>query len=135
MTPCLATTAAVRDLVIGINRQEIRPPTGQVDSPGSNPLARARFTKLTDSEHPEFGVYEYEAVLDALAAGEQRTRPHHALLRVVSRIREPSSRLILTYAIAIGSFHGINAVLAQNVAGRHMGLVIVSDPLQSGRGE
>jgi len=45
-------------------------------------------------------------------SGEPRTKPRRALVGVVSRVAEPSSRLILIYAIAIGSYHGINAVLA-----------------------
>ena len=45
-------------------------------------------------------------------AKAKRTRPYQALLGVITRVNQPASRLILTYAIAIGSFHGINAVLA-----------------------
>jgi MFS family permease len=39
-------------------------------------------------------------------------RPREALLRVISHSGEPASRLIWIYAIAIGAFQGITAILA-----------------------
>src|SRR5262249_7390168 len=42
----------------------------------------------------------------------KRTPPGQALVRVLSHPKEPSSRLILIYAIAIGASQGTNAVLA-----------------------
>lgn len=41
-----------------------------------------------------------------------RTSPWRALSRVVTHVGEPSSRVILVYAIAIGAFHGVTSVLA-----------------------
>lgn len=46
------------------------------------------------------------------APGSVRTSPRQALWRVLARPSEPASRLILIYAIAIGAFQGISAVLA-----------------------
>ena len=43
--------------------------------------------------------------------GPKRTPPGQALLRVISHASEPASRLIWIYAIAIGAFQGINAVM------------------------
>ncbi len=48
----------------------------------------------------------------AAHAGHVRTSPQRAVWHVIARPREPASRLILIYAIAIGAFQGINAVLA-----------------------
>ena len=45
-------------------------------------------------------------------AAHERVSMGQALWRVVSRAGAPSSRLIWTYAIAIGAFQGISAVLA-----------------------
>ena len=39
-------------------------------------------------------------------------RPREALLRIISHSAEPASRLIWIYAIAIGAFQGITAILA-----------------------
>ncbi|MEZ5966893.1 MAG: MFS transporter [Planctomycetota bacterium] len=44
--------------------------------------------------------------------GSQRTSPRHAAWRVLAHPVEPASRLIWTYAVAIGAFQGISAVLA-----------------------
>ncbi|MBK8100281.1 MAG: MFS transporter [Planctomycetes bacterium] len=45
-------------------------------------------------------------------AGAVRKSPREAFWYVLSQPTQPASRLILTYAIAIGAFQGINAVLA-----------------------
>ncbi|MGQ0765800.1 MAG: MFS transporter [Gemmatimonadota bacterium] len=44
--------------------------------------------------------------------GQPRRRSREAVLRVLSHSGEPASRLILIYAIAIGSFQGVNSILA-----------------------
>jgi MFS family permease len=49
---------------------------------------------------------------DAHPPGAVRRSPRQALWRVISHSAEPSSRLIWIYAIAIGAFQGITAVLA-----------------------
>ncbi|MFN8581219.1 MAG: MFS transporter [Gemmatimonadaceae bacterium] len=59
------------------------------------------FKYLTESRHP------HESHANA-----PRRRPREALWRVISHSAEPSSRLIWIYAIAIGAFQGITAVLA-----------------------
>lgn len=41
-----------------------------------------------------------------------RSRPREAVMRVITHTREPSTRLIWIYAIAMGSFQGVTAVLA-----------------------
>lgn len=46
------------------------------------------------------------------ASDVERRSPRQALWRVISHSSEPSSRLIWIYAIAIGAFQGITAVLA-----------------------
>lgn len=46
------------------------------------------------------------------APGAARTSPRGAVWRVLARPAEPASRLILIYAVAIGAFQGISAVLA-----------------------
>src|SRR6185295_12488564 len=48
----------------------------------------------------------------AVAAGEVRRSSRQVMLRVVSHSGEPSSRLIWSYAIAIGAFQGSFSVLA-----------------------
>src|SRR6185295_16464682 len=48
----------------------------------------------------------------AVAAGEVRRSSRQVMLRVVSHSGEPASRLIWTYAIAIGAFQGSFSVLA-----------------------
>ncbi len=45
-------------------------------------------------------------------AGTPRRSSRQAAWQVIARSREPASRLILTYAIAIGAFQGVNTVLA-----------------------
>jgi predicted MFS family arabinose efflux permease len=45
-------------------------------------------------------------------ASVERTSVRHAAWRVIAHSGEPSSRLILIYAIAIGAFQGTNTVLA-----------------------
>lgn len=47
----------------------------------------------------------------ARAKDQPPVRAHHAIWRVVAKPTEVASRLILIYAIAIGAFQGINAVL------------------------
>ena len=48
----------------------------------------------------------------AVAAGEVRRSSRQVIWRVISHSGEPSSRLILTYAVAIGAFQGSFSVLA-----------------------
>ncbi|HUF26046.1 MAG TPA: MFS transporter [Gemmatimonadaceae bacterium] len=48
----------------------------------------------------------------ALAGGRRVGRSRDAVRRVISHSAEPASRLIWIYAIAMGAFHGMTAVLA-----------------------
>jgi MFS family permease len=55
---------------------------------------------------------------EAKTAATSRARSFEALTRVVTHSSEPASRLIWIYAIAIGAFRGVNAVLALFLAVR-----------------
>ena len=55
---------------------------------------------------------------EAKTAPTSRARSFEALTRVVTHSSEPASRLIWIYAIAIGAFRGVNAVLALFLAVR-----------------
>ena len=65
-----------------------------------NMVFAARY--LTESRDPS----------DHVATDEPRKTSKQAILRVISHSSEPSSRLIWTYAIAMGAFQGSFAVLA-----------------------
>lgn len=56
--------------------------------------------------------YLKESNVETAKSDRPRTSARGAMLDVVKRISLPSSRLILIYAIAIGAFQGITAVLA-----------------------
>lgn len=56
--------------------------------------------------------YLKESNAETAKSDRPRTSARGAMLDVVARISLPSSRLILIYAIAIGAFQGITAVLA-----------------------
>lgn len=56
--------------------------------------------------------YLKESNVEAAKPDRPRTSARGAMLDVIARISLPSSRLILIYAIAIGAFQGITAVLA-----------------------
>jgi len=55
---------------------------------------------------------------EATTSPTSRARSFEALTRVVTHSSEPASRLIWIYAIAIGAFRGVNAVLALFLAVR-----------------
>jgi len=67
---------------------------------GLNMLFAARY--LTESRHP----------IEPPQDGYVRPTSRQAIWRVISRSSEPSSRLILIYAISIGAFQGSFSVLA-----------------------
>jgi multidrug resistance protein len=55
---------------------------------------------------------ESRDMTEARATGKKPVRSRDAVLRVVTHSREPAPRLIWIYAIAMGAFNGVNAVLA-----------------------
>ena len=61
---------------------------------------------------------ESRDMLEARTVPTSRARSFEALTRVVTHSSEPASRLIWIYAIAIGAFRGVNAVLALFLAVR-----------------
>ena len=61
---------------------------------------------------------ESRDMVEAKASGKIRPRSRDAVLHVVTHSREPSSRLIWIYAIAMGAFQGVNAILALFLAAR-----------------
>ncbi len=61
---------------------------------------------------------ESRDMAEAKSAPTGRARSLEALTRVVTHSSEPASRLIWIYAIAIGAFRGVNAVLALFLAVR-----------------
>lgn len=68
-----------------------------------------------------FFAYHYLVESHGAAArgkGQQPGRGREAIWRVVSHSAEPASRLIWIYAIAMGAFHGVTAILALFLAVR-----------------
>jgi multidrug resistance protein len=61
---------------------------------------------------------ESRDMADAAARPRAPGRSREAIVRVVTHSADPSSRLIWIYAIAMGAFHGVNAVLALFLADR-----------------
>ena len=55
---------------------------------------------------------ESRDMVEAKASGKRRSRSRDALVQVVTHSTEPASRLIWIYAIAMGAFQGVNAILA-----------------------
>lgn len=62
---------------------------------------------------------ESRDMVEARAHAHKRTRSHEALRKVVTHPDEAASRLIWIYAIAMGAFHGVNAILALFLADRY----------------
>ena len=56
---------------------------------------------------------------EAAAQPRRKGRSLEAITRVVTHARDPASRLIWIYAIGMGAFHGVNAVLALFLANRY----------------
>ncbi|MDB4905354.1 MAG: multidrug resistance protein [Gemmatimonadetes bacterium] len=63
-------------------------------------------------------LHESRDFADAKANPRVRGRSREAVLRVISHPAEPASRLIWIYAVAMGAFTGVNAVLALFLAQR-----------------
>ena len=61
---------------------------------------------------------ESRDMVEAKATAAIRPRSRDAILHVVTHSREPASRLIWIYAIAMGAFQGVNAILALFLAAR-----------------
>jgi MFS family permease len=61
----------------------------------------------------------HESNTERNPSNRRRVSSWSAVLGVLRRIELPSSRLILTYGIAMGAFQGINSVLALFLAARH----------------
>ena len=57
-------------------------------------------------------------MVEAKAAGRVRPRSRDAVVHVLTHSSEPASRLIWIYAIAMGAFQGVNAILALFLAAR-----------------
>ena len=62
---------------------------------------------------------ESRDMTEAAAQPRRKGRTGEAVARVVTHSGEPASRLIWTYAIGMGAFHGVNAVLALFLAARY----------------
>lgn len=61
---------------------------------------------------------ESRVATEPTAGAAPRSTPREALWRVISHSADPSSRLILIYAIAMGSFQGVTAMLPLFLAAR-----------------
>src|SRR5690606_11414989 len=61
---------------------------------------------------------ESRDMAEAASRPQAKGRPREALSRVITHAGEPASRLIWIYAIGMGAFHGVNAVLALFLAAR-----------------
>jgi multidrug resistance protein len=61
---------------------------------------------------------ESRDMVEAKATNRIRPRSRDAVLHVVTHSSEPASRLIWIYAIAMGAFQGVNAILALFLAAR-----------------
>ena len=62
---------------------------------------------------------ESRDLVEAHAHADKRTHSHVAVRKVVTHPDEPASRLIWIYAIAMGAFQGVNAILALFLAARY----------------
>ena len=65
-----------------------------------------------------FFLSESRDMVEAHASGKIRPRSRDAVLHVVTHSSAPASRLIWIYAIAMGAFQGVNAILALFLADR-----------------
>ena len=65
-----------------------------------------------------FFLSESRDMVEAHASGRVRPRSRDAVLRVLTHSSAPASRLIWIYAIAMGAFQGVNAILALFLADR-----------------
>jgi MFS family permease len=61
---------------------------------------------------------ESRDMVEAKAAARIRPRSRDAVMHVLTHSNEPASRLIWIYAIAMGAFQGVNAILALFLAAR-----------------
>ena len=61
---------------------------------------------------------ESRDMVEAKATGSIRPRSRDAVLHVLTHSNEPASRLIWIYAIAMGAFQGVNAILALFLSAR-----------------
>ena len=63
-------------------------------------------------------LVESRDMVEARSSVHKRGRSRDAVLRVITRSSEPPSRLVWIYAIGIGAFQGLNAILALFLAAR-----------------
>ena len=109
--------AAVYQQATGIDVQALDHPLGTFLGPHGPGLAAAALCVLNIGFAWRFLV-ESRDMVEARATKHRPGRSRAAVLHVITHSNEPAPRLIWIYAIGIGAFQGMNAILALFLAAR-----------------
>jgi MFS family permease len=97
---------------IAVGKRDLMPGRGTLELGHAAPGIMAALLCLLNMIFAARYLTESRDATEHRHDGQARPSSRQAVFRVISHAGEPSSRLILTYAIAIGAFQGTNAVLA-----------------------